>query len=364
MKRVSLVCIILWVTFAQGCTYMDARSSHVLEKVDLLVEEERYARAQMVLSHVPESHADYSKVEALIAGIDKQAFVYEQQVLEEGGALEKAGEWYRAKQYYQTALNNIPDSEKINSAFQALHFKQGARVAELELDLLLLQAEWLKNTVRMQDELALITPGSWLKESRWKRDKERSKKVAESLAEQGEIALEQGDLSHAETLLNLAWQLNPAPMIGKIKQAVEESLQLLMQLQAENKRRQQQIVIESRARMRAILNASLLKAIDNLKLINALDYVAKLKLLGDLNEREIALVQRLALLLDRQVKESIAQGVEHYGLGQYIEAINAWKKTLVLEPDNEQAIEHIGRAERILEKLQLLRDSKKESSKL
>ncbi len=375
MKRINLVCIILWMTFAQGCTYMNARSSHVLEKVDLLVEEDRYARAQVVLSHVPESHTDYSKIAALSAGIDKQAIVYEQQVLEEGRALEESGEWYRAKQYYQTALNNIPDSEKINVAFEALHFKQGARVAELELDLLLLQAEWLKNRVEIQDELALITPGSWLKEISWERDKEKSKKIAESLAELGGIALEQGDLAHAEKLLNLAWLLNPAPMVGDLKQAIEESLQLLaqqkqaianeqLQFQAENERRQQHIVIESRERMRTILNASLLKAIDNLELINALDYVARLKLLGDLNEREIAIAQRLASLLDRQVKESVAQGVEHYGLGQYIEAMNAWKNALALDPDNEQALEHIGRAERILEKLQRLRDSKKESSRL
>ncbi len=375
MKRINLVCLILSVVFAQGCTYMNARSSHVLEKVDLLVEEDRYARAQVVLSHVPESHADYSKVAALIAGIDKQTIVYEQRVLEEGMALEKSGALYRAKQYYQAALKNVPDSEKINQAYQMLNFKLGTRVAELELDLLLLQAEWLKNTVRIQGELALITPGSWLQESRWERDKERSKKVAELLAERGKIALEQGDLTHAEKLLNLAWQLNPTPMIGELKQAVEQGLQLLvqqkqaianeqLQFQAENERRQQQIVIESRQRMRAILNSSLLKAIDNLELINALDYVARLKLLGDLNEREMALAQRLALLLDRQVKESIAQGVEHYGVGRYIEAMNAWRNALALDPENEQALEHIGRAERILEKLQRLRDSKKESSRL
>ncbi len=374
MKNVKLAFLILLVIFVQGCAYMDARSSNVLEKVDSLVEGDRYAQAQVVLSHVPESHADYSSVNALIAGIDKQAVIYEQQTLEEGRALEKAGEWYRAKRYYQTALNNIPDSEKINSAFQALHFKQNIRVAALELDLLVMQAEWLSNTISVQEELALITPGSWLKEGRWKRDKDKSKKVAKLLAEHGRAALEQDDFLHAEELLSLAWQLNPVPMIGELKQTVVESQLLLakqqqeienekLQSQVENERRQQQIVIESRRKMQKILNVSLLKAVNNNELTRALDYVVRLKLLGNLNESEIELAQQLSFLLDKQVKESIALGVEYYGEGQYMKAIGTWENALALAPDNEQALEHIGRAERILEKLQRLRDSKKEASK-
>ncbi|MCF6322897.1 MAG: hypothetical protein L3J89_01000 [Gammaproteobacteria bacterium] len=362
MKSAKLVFLIFLVIFSQGCAYINARSPNVLDKVDFLVEKDRYAQAKMVLSHVPESHADYSSVSALIAGIDKQAIVYEQQILEEGRALEKTGEWYRAKQYYQTALNNIPDSEKINSAFQSLHFKQYTRVDALELDLLVLKAEWLSNTISIQKELALITPGNWLKESRWKRDKEKSEKIAELLAERGRVALEQDDFSNAEKLLSLAWELNPAPMIGELKQAVEEGQQLLVKQQAENERRQQQVVIESRRKMREILNVSLLESIENHDLTKALDYVGRLKLLGNLNESEVALSQELNLLLDKQVKESIALGVEHYGLGRYMEAIGAWKNALALAPDNKQALEHIGRAERILEKLQRLRDSKKEES--
>ncbi len=367
MKSTKLVFLILLVIFSQGCAYINARSSNVLEKVNFLVEEDRYEKAQAVLSHVPESHTDYSSVSGLIARIDKQAIVYEQQILEEGRALEKVGEWYRAKQYYQTALKNIPDSEKINSAFQALHFKQDTRVDALELDLLVLQAKWLSNTISIQKELALITPGSWLKESRWRRDKEKSKKIAESLAERGRVALEQDDFFNAEKLLSLASQLNPSPMIVESQLLLAKQQQEIknekLQSQAENERRQQQVVIESRRKMREILNVSLLEAIDNHDLTKALDYVVRLKLLGNLNESEIALSHELNLLLDKQVKESIALGVEHYGLGLYMKAIGAWENALALAPDNEQALEHIGRAERILEKLQRLRDSKKEVSK-
>ena len=373
MKKTRLFCIILLVVLLQGCAYMSARSPHVLENIDILVAEDRYAHAQKVLFHVSESHVDYFKVAALIAGIDKQGIVYEQTILEEGRALEKSGEWYRAKQYYQTALNNIPGSEKINSALQALHFKLAVRVAELELGLLVLQAEWLKKTVGIQGELALITPGSWLKESRWKRDKEKSKKVAELLAERAQVAFEQENFFLAEKLLSLAWQLNPMPMIDALKQSVLENQQLLTkqlqaienekrQSQAENNRRQQQVVIESRRKMRGILNVSLLEAVENHELIKALDYVAKLKLLGELDESEVALAQDLSILLDKQVEDNVSLGVEYYGVGQYIKAIGAWKNALALAPDNEQALEHIGRAERILEKLQRLRDSKKEAS--
>ena len=373
MSRIKLILVISLVIFTQGCAYMNARSSGMLEKVDSLVEQERYGQAQAILVNVPETHGDYSKVSALIAEIDRQTILYEQQVRDKGGELEKAGEWHRAKQYYQAALANVPESEKIKAAYQALSLKQGERVAALELELLMLQARWLKETISIQRELALITPGSWLKESRWKRDKEESKKIAELLILRAEEALEQGELQHAEKLLNIAWQLDSMPKIDELRVLLVKQQRVLaeqqqkimnerMQSQAENERKQQQVIIESRIRMRKILNVSLNKALDNHELVKALDYVARLKLLGELDESEVLLAQRLTSLLNQQVKEYIEQGVEHYGLGQYKKAIAAWEEVLALDPNNEQALEHIGRAERILEKLQRLRDSKKESA--
>ena len=373
MKRIKLILIISIVMFTQGCAFMSARSSGMLETVDALVEQERYGQAQVILAHVPETHDDYSKVGALIAEIDRQTILYEQQVRDKGGELEKAGEWHRAKQYYQAALANVPDSEKIKSAYQALSLKQGERVEKLELELLMLHARWLKDTVSIQSELALITPGSWLKESRWKRNKEESKKIAKSLVRHSEEALELGELQHAEKLLNLAWQLDPVPQIDELRAllvkqqqvAAEQQQQVLnerLQSQAENERKQQQVIIESREKMRNILNVSLHNAFENHELVKALDYVARLKLLGELNESEELLAQKLTLQLNQQIKKHLDQGVEHYGLGQYKKAIEAWEGVLALDPDNEQALEHIGRAERILEKLQRLRDSKKESA--
>jgi len=366
MSRIKLVLVISIVMFAQGCAYMNARSSGMLETVDSLVEQERYGQAQAILANVPDAHDDYSKVNALIAEIDRQTVLYEQQVRDKGGELEKAGEWHRAKQYYQAALANVPDSEKIKSAYQALSLKQSERVTTLELELLMLQAKSLRDTVSIQNELALITPGNWLKESRWNRDKEESKKIAKLLILSGGEALELGELQHAEKLLDLAWQLDPTPQIDELKtQLVKQQQQVLnerLQSQAENEHKQQQVIIESRKQMRKILNVSLQKAFDNHELVKALDYVARLKLLGELNESEELLAQKLTVRLNQQVKEYIDQGVEHYGLGQYEKAIEAWEGVLALDPNNEQALEHIGRAERILEKLQRLRDSKKESA--
>ena len=373
MNRIKLILIISIVMFVQGCSHMNARSPGMLETVDSLVEQERYGQAQVILARVPETHDDYSKVSALIAEIDRQTVLYEQQVRDKGGELEKSGEWHRAKQYYQAALANVPDSEKIKSAYQALSLKQGDRIEKLELELLMLEAKWLRDTVSIESELALISPGGWLKENRWKWNKEVSRKTARSLVHYSEEALELGELGRAEKLLNLAWQLDPMPKIDELKALLvkqqkvaaaqqQQAMNERLQSQAENERKQQQVIVESRKRMRAILNASLHKALDNHELVKALDYVTRLKLLGALNESEELLAQKLALQLDQQVQKNIDQGVEHYGVGQYKKAIEAWEAVLVLDPNNEQALEHIERAERVLEKLQRLRDSKKESA--
>jgi len=364
MNRLKLAILVFFVVFVQGCAYLDARSSHLLEKIDLLIEQQRYEQAQMILSKVSTSHPDYSQVLVLIEDVDKKAQGYEQQALLEGNKLERAGTWFLAKQNYKEALKRLPSSEKLKSAFQSLQLKQGKRMAALELDLLIVQGEWLRERRLIEKELALVTSSNWFKEKQREDTHKASKKIAGALSEHGKLALEQGDLLRAERILGLAWQLDPNPAIedalNSLTKKQDSMVTKQLRSQAEDARRQRQAVVKSRQHMRKILIDSFRGALDSQQLSKAADLVTRLKLLGELDDNERQLVQQLERLIAQQVKEDIARGVEYYGLAQYEKAIASWKKVLELEPENEQALEHIARAERILEKLQRLRESKKQ----
>ncbi len=364
MNRCKLISVVLLITFVQGCAYISARSSNLLEKIDLLVEQQYYGQAQAILSKVPTSHPDYSQVLVLTETVDKQAKAYEQQALAEGDELEQAGRWQVAIEHYEQALSLLPSSEPLTQALQALQLKRDQRVATLELNQLIAQGEWLRQRDLTREELMLITPSSWFKARRQEDAQRESKKVAVALGKEGELALAQGELLRAQKILDLAWQLDPTPEIETArKNLVTQQEQVAankLRSQVADQQKQRQAVMNSRKHMRKILQGSFQQALADRELSDALDYIARLKLLGELDEDEQQLVQQLEFLIEKQVNEGLNLGVEHYGLGEYQEAIASWQRVLEVDPENRQAQAHITRAERILEKLQRLRDSKKE----
>lgn len=353
MKPLTLVVLLIFVSLSAGCAYLDARSSDPLTKIDGLMKAQQYGYAREVIAKVPETHPDYPQVVSLRKELDQQAIAYEQSVLSDGKTLEQQGQWYQAQKRYRQALQRLPESEKLTAAAQMLELKQKSRVETLEVDLLLTQGEWLKQNLVIRNELALIASTNWLKESQRAELQKRSRKLAAELGRHGRIALEQGALARAEQLLSFAMQLHPS-------ESIEEAQHELVKQQQAIADKQRQSIIQSRKFMRKKLVTSLQQAIEENQLSEASLFVTRIKLMGTLNEKEQQLVQQLASLVQKQVADDMTQGVELYGQGKYQQAIEVWRHVLTLEPDNAQAPAHIERAERILEKLQRLREDKAE----
>lgn len=346
MRQLKLVALLILITISSGCAYLDVRSPNVPEKIDELIAEQQYGRAQAILSSISASHPDYSQLPLLREETDKQAMLYEQQVLAEGKELEQQGKWYLAKKHYEHSLKNLPDSVKLQAAQQSLHLKQVAKVAALEFDLLVAQGEWLKRKLAIQQALSLLTSSSWFRTNRYEAMQKKAGQVAGELGRRGKFELEQKNLVRAAQAFNLAMELRPSP-------AIEEANKVLVL-------KRQQAIIQSRKHMQKKLLNSLQKALDQNQLSEAPHFVTQLKLLGKLGAEEEQLIQQLESLIHKQVQEDIDLGIEHYGQGRYQQAIVAWQNVLALEPGNEQAGGHIERAKRILEKLQRLREGKAE----
>jgi len=369
MRLFRLVVLAFFLSTTSGCAYLTARSDGVAEKIDTLVEQQQYGRVQQILASVPASHPDYSHLSALPGEIEKLAETYQQQALIEGKRLEQQGQWLLARERYQQALRKLPDSEKLKAAQQALQLKQSAKEAALEFDLMMARGEWLKHNLVIQRELARITPSNWFREGRYEGVLREAKRLAEELGRHGARALEQGDLPRADRVSNLALQLYPGPAIEEIRQALVREQQALAQeqqaladqqrqSQEADQQRKQQAIVQSQKDVRQTIRASLQHALGQNSLSEALLIANQLEQLGELNTEEQQLMQQLARLVQQQVESDMNLGIEHYGQGDYQEAITLWRNVLALEPGNEQAADRIERAERILEKLQRLRDEK------
>jgi len=67
--------------------------------------------------------------------------------------------------------------------------------------------------------------------------------------------------------------------------------------------------------------------------------------------------------MHRRIRENVNQGIELgrklYSQGQVEQALAVWNKLRDLDPDNENLLSHIDRAERVLEKVKKLREEQK-----
>ncbi|MGM0595204.1 MAG: hypothetical protein ACQETD_11785, partial [Pseudomonadota bacterium] len=67
------------------------------------------------------------------------------------------------------------------------------------------------------------------------------------------------------------------------------------------------------------------------------------------------LQQRLKKASNEEAAKHFELGVSAYSRGQFEKAAGHWRQTLALQPDNKQAQEHLERAERVLKKLEELK---------
>jgi tetratricopeptide (TPR) repeat protein len=337
------IATVLMVFAASGCTYVQNSSSTSLVKIEQLIEQKRYGQAQAILSQIPETEPDYSVVVDLQKRARTQASAYEKLTLKEGKELERRREWHLAMQRYQLGLKNLLHSAKISAAQEALQNKIDTRVAEVEFDLLMARGEWLIRQLSYQTQLSRLLPEHWLAGFRQDGVKRDARHVAEELGSFGRRAMEQDNFSLADQIFQLSLQLHPDAEIEATRKALGT--------------RKRQAVAKDEKDTRKGLSNSLQRAMTEERLGEASRLANQIEAQGKLNDQELEIIQKLGQIIHQQVNENIELGVAHYSQGNYLHAISAWQEVLALEPNNSEATAHIARAERVLKKLERLRQN-------
>ena len=256
------------------------------------------------------------------------------------------GEWYQAQLHYQQALKKLLESKKLQAAQDELQLKIDARVAALEIELLMARGEWLKQRLTVQTKLSPLLPRKSFAAWRHEAVKKEGKKVAAELGLVGKRAVQQGEFSLAAQSFDLALELHPDPVIEEARKALS------------NKKRR--AIVKNKKDALKALSISLQEALNERRLGEASVIAIQLEKQGSPNEEEQRLIQQLNRDIRKQVIEELELGAGHYGRGQYTQAISAWSNVLALEPDNTEAAIRIRRAKRVVQKLRQLSEDKVE----
>ncbi len=326
-----------------GCAYIAAVGGHLDQQVDTWVAQQDYGEALAALSYVKPSNPDYKRLMAKRAAIETMARRYARHTVAEADQLARQGNWSRALHDYDVAQSRLPHSDILRRGRAQLEQRQQAQLAELDLNLLIARGEGLQRQLPIYTDIARTNPRDSEAQRKLGTIQKQAADVAAELVQRGRTALAHGALTTARRTLSLALRLTPN---ADTRQANQELLRRLAPHGTQNTADGNTKQLLQRYRQ-ALNDKDLVEAQRLLSLLelqpSAPPQLSQLR--SDLNDRIADVVHRY---LDR--------GVALYGHGKYEEALAEWRKAQELDPENDTVNSHIARAERVLEKLQSLKE--------
>lgn len=352
MKRRMLLLMLVLLTQLGGCAYLNTLGGDLDRRIDHWVAEREYGKALDAIDWIGPDDPRYPALQAKRHFIMKLAHTYEKEVIREADALVQQGDWDKALNLYDRALDHLPQSTVLLSGMNRLKLIQTSHSKALQHDLLLQRAKWLAQAIPVQEKLAEVNPRDADAQRHLKELKEEAREIAGQLYADGRAALKAGEVSRAQSTLALASKLDNAPKI-------ESTLKSARNRRARSVRRarkaREKVANEKRQEVIGTTIAQYEDALGNGEYIRA---QALMKKLEDLDGGDPA-VKKMRVDLDKAVHKRVEhyfqEGATAYALGNFQQALGLWSRALQLEPKNSRVKERADRARRVLRNVHELR---------
>jgi len=328
-------------------------------QIDQWVEGKQYDRALDALSSVdakdplyPQASDKRRKVEALAAS-------YEQEVRRQTRHDLDKGNWAAALDTYDEALERLPQSAVIKDGLSQLHHQQERKLEQLEFDRLISHGKWLRDTMSTYEAIAQVDPRNRSARQQLEKKHYEAESVASELALYGNKAQANNRLDAAEKTLSLAAELSDAPAIAEsLKKLHQREAKENAREQAEREKRQQQQQAAERTKQKSInsILGAYRKAYAQKDYNRARKELDALRRVDRGNPKWNKIAEDLEKATDREAERLYDKGVSAYSRGHFEDAAKYWRKTLELKPEHKPAQENLDRAERVLQKLEKLKE--------
>lgn len=345
------------VLMQSGCAVLTSYDQ-METKVEQWIDSKQYGRALDTLINVDPTDPHYPQAAEKRKEVEALAARYEQEVRRKTRTDLDKGKWAEALDSYDEALDRLPKSAVIKDGLAQLHQEQAEELERLELERVIAHGEWLKQTLPTYQNIARVDPRNRSASQRLEKKRSEAEEVASELALYGNKALANNRFEIADRTLNLAADLSNAP-------AIEESLKKLRQQQAQSKamaraerekrRRQLEAAEHSKSKL---VNEHLKKyraAFVEKDFLSARNHLKALQQADPGNPKWEELVTVLHQATAEEVERLFDSGVTAYSRGHFELAAKLWHKVLELEPEHKQAQESLDRAQRVLDKLNQLK---------
>ncbi len=333
-----------------GCsTYIAAKQDDVLTQIDVWATEQEYGKAFETLNYVKNTHPQYKSLQQRKKSLLIEAQEYEQTIHQKIVKLIEQDHWAEALDLLDTAKAKYPKGKSLEKTQQLLLDRQANELQKLAQKLMLERSQWMIQARPLFRKKTIISP----------RDKEFKKqldalnqeaiKLAIQLTQLSQQESRRGHYSHARKHIKQAIALEPTP-------AREKILKQLNQRATKNykrKKKAQSVIIK---KQQTNILQEIEKNFQNGNLIKTKMLIATLNDSEKNNPELIQLEQELDRSINYRIQYHFAEANKFYTDGQFQQAIAHWQQVLLYDPENKIAQKNILRAEKVINKLETLRE--------
>ena len=328
-----------------GCALLYSLDKDLDKQVDSWIKENEFTKAMDALNLVRPSHPKYKILQKKKNEVQNAAVTYEKNNLKKADELITQQRWDEAEKILNVSMEKLPDSDKIQTAYQEFIKIRATYLKSLYYQLYINKAEWLVKNKDVNIKLERVLPKNRDTKIAIDQHKQEIQHVYQQLIVCGIEGMNIDDLDLAEQCFLLANELKPSSEIKATLVDVQRQLSKL-----ENRK-----TVKLSNRGRHLLDKSK-QSMQAGKLKQAVDIYGKIP--G--TDKRHGLVKSYKQELDRRINQNVTQGIEVgrklYSQGEVEQALAIWNELMKLAPDNEYLISHIDRAKRVLEKLLKLRN--------
>lgn len=361
LRLLPLVALLLM----QGCSLMQPKGDELAAQLDVLLADKRYGKALDALSRVPPDSPDYPRFAERRKQVEGLAAQHERKTLDEAQQLVTHDRWGEALDLYDEALARLPRSTVLRDGLAELHRLQQARLTVQQHELLIARGEWLAATLVIYQRMAIIDPRTSEHGELLRKYQSESEQTAETLLTIGNDALAKENNNLAARAILLAARLSDKKEIQQAAQKYEQSRDKRARdarnTQPQQDKRWRELAQHEQERNAAIAQLSA----EYHNAMKRKDYLAARTTLGRLHSfapevvNENGYEKELNARILEETNRLYNEGVMFYGRSQFEKARDSWKKTLELTPSHSKARESLERVEKVLERIEQLRNKQK-----
>ncbi len=357
-KRLTLAALALTVLL-NGCSTLGGSPRETFPEVRTLLNQHQYGKALQEIDRLAENGRQDGALQKLRHETIYQAFRFEQQTIAEATTRQEEGDWRGAMSALDEALGQYPESETLNNSRKEFLTKQEKQLATLNVDLMLARAGWLLKQKSILVKRRTLSGDNDTERKQLIAIEEELQRLHEPLIHQGRRALKSGKLSLAKRCIDLAHNIQSTKATKQLRGELnKKNRQRASQAQARKRkaqaRKREAQARESQARFQTHLrDANVALAKGDLETARRSAVAATEidpyhpELLTTKSEIQRQITQRTDLL--------ISEGSSLYRRGEFHAAQKRWAEAVRLDPENTLARARLERAERVIDKLERLR---------